>query len=102
MNTSITHGSCRVPSRAQIARYSAIGFFFAHSIASAAVGRLAGQSKGHASSLYMLSYYAGSSLAGWIGGWFYAAGDWPAVAAFTLVLLAVSVAAALRINRLAP
>jgi len=80
----------------------AIGFFFAHSIASATVGRLARQSKGHASSLYMLSYYAGSSLAGWIGGWFYAAGDWPAVAAFTLVLLAVSVAAALRINRLAP
>jgi hypothetical protein len=37
-----------------------------------------------------------------MGGWFYAAGDWPAVAAFTLVLLAISVAAALRINRLAP
>lgn len=80
----------------------AIGFFFAHSIASAAVGRLAGQSKGHASSLYMLSYYAGSSLAGWMGGWFYLAGDWPAVVGYTLVLLAVSVAAALQLNRLAP
>ncbi|MDB5643502.1 MAG: major facilitator superfamily protein [Hyphomicrobiales bacterium] len=78
----------------------AIGFFFAHSIASATVGIFARQSKGHASSLYLLSYYAGSSLAGWIGGWFYAAGEWPAVAGFTLALLGVALAASLRINAL--
>lgn len=79
----------------------AVGFFFAHSIASAAVGRFAKQSKGHASSLYLLSYYLGSSLAGWIGGWFYAAGEWLAVVGFTLALISISLAAALRINALA-
>lgn len=79
----------------------AIGFFFAHSVASASVGLFARQSKGHASSLYLLSYYAGSSLAGWLGGWFYAMAEWPAVVAFTLALLAVGLAAAFRINALA-
>lgn len=77
-----------------------IGFFFSHSIASASVGLFAHQSKGHATSLYLLSYYVGSSLAGWMGGWFYAAGQWPAVAAFTLALLGVAFAAAMRINAL--
>lgn len=79
----------------------AFGFFFSHSIASASVGLFAKQSKGHASSLYLLSYYVGSSLAGWSGGWFYAAGQWPAVVAFTLALLAIGIAAALRMNALA-
>lgn len=77
-----------------------VGFFCAHSVASASVGRFAQQAKGHAASLYLLSYYAGSSLAGWLGGWFYAAGAWPAVAAFTLALLALAFCAALRINAL--
>jgi hypothetical protein len=35
-----------------------------------------------------------------MGGWFYAAGHWPAVVAFTLVMLAAAFVSALRINRL--
>ena len=65
----------------------AFGFFLSHSIASSTIGLLAHEAKGHASSLYHLIYYLGSSLAGWLGGWFYAAGHWPAVAAFTLIML---------------
>jgi YNFM family putative membrane transporter len=78
----------------------AFGFFLSHSIASSTIGLLAHDAKGHASSLYHLIYYIGSSLAGWIGGWFYAVGHWPAVVAFTLVMLAAAFASALRINRL--
>lgn len=70
-----------------------IGFFAAHSVASGWVGRLAAGTKGHASSLYLLAYYLGSSIAGSAGGWFWAAGGWPIVAAFTLGLLALAFAA---------
>jgi YNFM family putative membrane transporter len=78
----------------------ALGFFLSHSIASSTIGLLAHDAKGHASSLYHLIYYIGSSLAGWMGGWFYAAGHWPAVVAFTLVMLTAAFVSALRINKL--
>ena len=77
----------------------AFGFFLSHSIASSTIGLFAHETKGHASSLYHLSYYMGSSLAGWMGGWFYASGHWPAVVAFTLLMLSAAVSAALGINR---
>ncbi|MGN6551820.1 MAG: MFS transporter [Pararhizobium sp.] len=77
-----------------------IGFFAAHSVASGWVGRMAAEAKGHASSLYLLAYYVGSSVMGSAGGWFWTAGGWPAVAGFTTALLAVALAAALRLGRL--
>ncbi|HAI28647.1 MAG TPA: MFS transporter, partial [Thalassospira sp.] len=55
------------------------GFFVAHSIASGWVGRLAETAKGHASSLYLLAYYLGSSIMGSVGGWFWDQGGWNAV-----------------------
>lgn len=75
-----------------------IGFFATHSVASGWVGRLAAGNKGHAASLYLLAYYVGSSLAGSAGGWFWSHGGWDGVAAFTLALLALAGAAALRIR----
>jgi YNFM family putative membrane transporter len=74
-----------------------VGFFAAHSVASGWVGRLATGNKGHASSLYLLAYYLGSSVAGSAGGWFWAEGGWNAVVIFTLTLLALGLAATLRI-----
>jgi MFS transporter, YNFM family, putative membrane transport protein len=71
-----------------------IGFFFAHSVASAWVGSMAGSAKGHAASLYLLAYYLGSSVMGSIGGWFWASGGWSSVAGFTAALLAVAWVAA--------
>jgi YNFM family putative membrane transporter len=52
------------------------GFFGAHSVASSWIGRRATRAKGQASSLYLFSYYAGSSVAGTLGGvaWHY--GGW--------------------------
>ncbi len=78
------------------------GFFVAHAVASGWVGQLALQSKGHASSLYLLAYYLGSSVLGSAGGWFWEHGRWPALVAFSLVLLRGALALALRLRRLAP
>ncbi|MEK1897619.1 MAG: MFS transporter [Rhizobium sp.] len=77
------------------------GFFVAHSVASALVGRLARGTKGHASSLYLLSYYFGSSVAGSVGGYFWGADGWNAVVLFALALLALGMIAALLAARLA-
>ena len=66
------------------------------------VGQLALQSKGHASSLYLLAYYMGSSVLGSADGWFWEHGRWPALVAFSLMLLAGAMALALRLRRLSP
>ncbi len=66
-----------------------IGFFVTHSVASGWVGQLADGAKGHATSLYLLAYYLGSSVLGSWGGWFWQNGAWPSVAGFAFVLLAV-------------
>jgi MFS transporter, YNFM family, putative membrane transport protein len=75
-----------------------IGFFAAHSVASGWVGSLATGNKGHATSLYLLAYYLGSSVAGSAGGWFWTKGGWNAVVIFTLSLLALGLVATLRIH----
>jgi YNFM family putative membrane transporter len=71
-----------------------IGFFMSHTVASGWVGRLAKSTKGHAASLYLLTYYTGSSIMGSSGGWFWSAGGWSAVAAFTAALIICAFAAA--------
>ncbi|WP_109125696.1 MFS transporter [Dyella sp. C11] len=78
------------------------GFFGGHSIASSWVGRRAGNNKAQASSLYLFSYYMGSSLAGAAGGLFYASHGWNGVATFVGVLLVAGLLIALRLYRLAP
>jgi MFS transporter, YNFM family, putative membrane transport protein len=66
-----------------------IGFFVTHSVASGWIGQMASGAKGHASSLYLLSYYLGSSVLGSLGGAFWQTGGWTAVAGFAFVLLAL-------------
>ena len=77
------------------------GFFVAHSIASGWVGRLAETSKGHASSLYLLAYYLGSSIMGSVGGWFWDHGGWNAVAGFAVALLFCALLCGIHLWRLA-
>lgn len=57
-----------------------VGFFTVHSVTSGGVGRMATSFKGHATSLYLLFYYAGGSLVGSAGGWFWEHGGWTGVA----------------------
>ena len=77
------------------------GFFMSHSVASGLVGKLAAGTKGHASSLYMLAYYIGSSVMGSAGGWFWAMEGWAAIVIFTLVMMAFALLSALAARRLA-
>ncbi|BEV13261.1 MFS transporter [Herbaspirillum sp. DW155] len=62
-----------------------IGFFTTHSAASSWVGRMASSGRGHAASLYLLSYYLGGSVLGSVGGWFWEHAGWNAVAGFMLL-----------------
>ncbi len=78
-----------------------VGFFITHSVASGWVGRLAVSAKGHASSLYLLAYYMGSSIAGSVAGWFWTNDGWPGVVAFTFALVGLGLVAALRLGSLA-
>ncbi|MBB3592799.1 YNFM family putative membrane transporter [Rhizobium sp. BK529] len=77
------------------------GFFMTHSVGSGLVGKLAAGTKGHASSLYMLAYYIGSSIMGSAGGWFWAMEGWASVVIFTLILMALAFFSALTARRLA-
>ena len=72
------------------------GFFTAHTAASGWIGLLARGDLGHASALYLLAYYLGSSIAGSLGGFAWTHGGWIAVAAFVGTMhLAALLAAAL-------
>jgi MFS transporter, YNFM family, putative membrane transport protein len=78
------------------------GFFGGHSIASSWVGRRAGSAKAQASSMYLFSYYMGSSLAGAGGGLFYAWHGWNGVALFVATLVLAGLLIAWRLYRLPP
>ena len=80
----------------------AFGFFAAHSLASSWVGRRALRARGQASSLYLFSYYLGSSVAGTAGGFFWAHAGWNGVAGFIAALLGVALLVALHLPRLPP
>ena len=78
------------------------GFFGAHSVASSWIGRRATRAKGQASSLYLFSYYLGSSVAGTLGGvaWHYA--GWNGIGWFIGGLLSVALLVAWKLSKLAP
>ena len=76
------------------------GFFGVHSIASSWVGILAEKSeKAQASSLYLLFYYAGSSILGATGGLFLHRFGWNGVILAISVLLILAVGCLLSIGR---
>jgi len=77
-----------------------IGFFGAHSVASAWVGFLASHSRAQASSLYLFSYYLGSSVSGTGGGFFYDIWGWTGVVFLILTLIGVAAMAGLRLTGL--
>ncbi len=74
----------------------AVGFFCAHAVGSAEVGRQALAARAQASSLYLGCYYLGSSVVGWAAGYLWGRAGWLAVLAavaalFTLACLRVGV-----------
>jgi YNFM family putative membrane transporter len=79
-----------------------VGFFAAHTSASGMVGNRARVGRAHASALYLLAYYAGSSIGGWVGGFAYERGQWPALVAYVAGLLVVALGLALLLRRTPP
>jgi YNFM family putative membrane transporter len=64
----------------------AIGFFASHATASSWIGAIARGDKSHAAGIYLLLYYAGSSVAGSLGGLFFTAAGWAGVVGFVAVM----------------
>jgi MFS transporter, YNFM family, putative membrane transport protein len=79
-----------------------VGFFAAHTSASGMVGRRATTGRSQASALYLLAYYAGSSLGGWAGGLAFEWGAWPGVVAYVGALLVIALGLALLLRRTPP
>lgn len=74
------------------------GFFAAHSVASGWIGPRARRAKGQASSLYLFSYYLGSSVAGTLGGLFWHHYGWTGITLFITVLLLLALLVARRLQ----
>lgn len=76
------------------------GFFGAHSIASSWVGSLADKSeKAQASALYLLFYYAGSSIVGASGGLFLMKFGWGGVISVVSILILLAAACAMMVEK---
>jgi MFS transporter, YNFM family, putative membrane transport protein len=63
------------------------GFFGVHSIASGWVSRRASTYRAQATSLYLFSYYLGSSISGTLGGFFWVTYGWAGISAMICLLL---------------
>ena len=81
-----------------------VGFFGAHSVASSWVGRraslLPGGAPGLASSLYLLAYYAGSSIGGALGGVAFDLAGWTGLVVYVSALLLGALVLALALRRI--
>ncbi|MCE1226427.1 MAG: MFS transporter [Geobacteraceae bacterium] len=75
------------------------GFFGVHSIASGWVSRRATTYRAQATSLYLFSYYLGSSISGTLGGYFWSSYAWTGVAAMICLLLLAAFGCTEQINR---
>lgn len=79
-----------------------VSFFGAHTSASGMVGNRATTGRSQASALYLLAYYAGSSVGGWVGGLAYEAGAWEGVVLYVGALMLAALVLALLLSRTPP
>lgn len=79
-----------------------IGFFGAHSIASAWVGRRGGGARGQAAAWYLFFYYLGSSVLGSAGGIAWTRHGWPGVVLFCAALGALALLGGVLLVRVRP
>jgi len=77
-----------------------VGFFGAHTIASAWVGSRARSARAQAASLYLFSYYLGSSVSGTLGGFFWSDFGWQGVICLIVVLLVLALCCVKRLVRI--
>ncbi len=75
------------------------GFFAAHAVASGWVSHIAHTHRAEASSLYLLAYYAGSSVLGAVAGFAYSGAGWNGVIAYIGVAFALAILIAVALQR---
>ncbi|WP_172331505.1 MFS transporter [Mangrovicoccus sp. HB161399] len=73
-----------------------LGFFGAHSLAAADVGRQATEARGQATALYQIAFYVGASLAGVTAGLAWDQGGWTGVTGALCGMLGLAAAIRLR------
>jgi len=78
------------------------GYFGAHSVASSWVGRRGHAAPAQAAAFYSFFMYVGSSVLGSAGGVAWSRAQWPGVAVFTIVLLVLALAVAIRLIAVRP
>jgi YNFM family putative membrane transporter len=78
------------------------GFFGAHAIGSAWVGRVAGERRAQGAALYLMAYYTGSSVLGSAGGLLWERAGWAGVAALVIALVGAALLVGLHLRRLQP
>lgn len=78
------------------------GFFGTYSIASSWVGRRATHDKAQASSLYLFSFYTGSSVGGTLGGVFWSVFGWAGVVGMICCFLCVAFFLSFCLQSIAP
>jgi predicted MFS family arabinose efflux permease len=78
------------------------GFFGAHSVASGWMVARATRHRGQASALYLMAYYAGSSVMGALLGLVFLHGGWSAIAATITALFAAALWCVAGVDRRGP
>lgn len=78
------------------------GYFGAHSVASSWVGRRGHAAPAQAAAFYSFFMYVGSSVLGSAGGVAWSRAGWSGVVVFTVVLLVMALAAAIRLTTVRP
>ncbi len=76
------------------------GFFGAHTVASAWIGRRAGTGKALAASLYLFFYYAGASILGTATGKAWTDAGWSGVAAAIILVLGIGSVISVRMRKM--
>ncbi|XBC38715.1 MAG: MFS transporter [Buchnera aphidicola (Melaphis rhois)] len=74
------------------------GFFAAHSVTSTCIGQQARNNRGYTSSIYLFSYYLGSSILGTISGIFWTIGKWTGISTIVIVFLYIGIVLAIKLN----
>ena len=77
--------------------FFAAGFFAAHSVTSTWISQYAKTNKGSTSSIYLFSYYLGSSIFGTFSGIFWTLGGWFGISVFIINFLCLGICLSIRL-----
>ncbi|XBC39734.1 MAG: MFS transporter [Buchnera aphidicola (Chaetogeoica yunlongensis)] len=73
------------------------GFYAAHSVTSTWISQQSKESKGSTSSIYLFSYYLGSSVFGTVSGIFWSVGEWLGISIFVISFLLIGIFFAMKL-----